>query len=1163
MDLRRLITRSFIHYLRGNLMASVGIAIATAVITGALIIGDSLSHSLETAVRMRLGNITHSVTAGERLFTKELANRFEKTSGVAVSAGLVAEGMAVAEGGTRRLNRIQVLGIDKNFGALIGTDFDFQAAGPGQVIISENMARRLQLAAGDFFMLHIKRAGVIPMNTPLVSDAGQIVSRRVQVVAIAGNEDYGRFNLRMSQSAPYNVFVDISWLNMVMELEEMANIIFIADPDTERGILESHLKDSFHPEDANLKLRELPGTAMTEVNSGRVFINEHVSSRLADLFPGSMQFLTYFVNSVEKGERSSPYCFIAADSRKNLNHGEIMINRWLADDIEAGPGDSLTVRYWETGTRRELVEREIRLMVTGIVEMEEATADSVLMPFLPGLSDAGNCRDWDAGVPVVLDRIRDKDEDYWDAYRGTPRAYISLEQGFQLWTNRFGNITSLWLPDEIGGPEEASRSIAKAISPLTLGFMVNELREQGLRSAAQGVDFSMLFLGLGFFVMLAGLMLFFLLMLFNIEKRGDQIRLFSSLGYSRKLIRKIYLGEGMAVALVGSVAGLFLAITYAWGVHYALSEIWQDIVRTDLLVMTVNSSALFSGFAIGLIIASGVIVFGTSRFLIRAGRQGMIMAQPGKKESIDTAGKQKESIMDPENRHVSMTPGNKGDNMETPDSYDDIGNKQDSIMPGENMQHPVAAHGNAVSYGPHPDYLKESSTGDKVARFLFSPATAAFPAVAALLMLLWQLRSGMYANPAIFVVSGGLLLISLMLAARLLLSRLERTGFSRIDLTRLGMKNLTRNPVRSLSVIILLALGTFIIVAAGSHRKDAVRDENLPGSGTGGFDLIAEATVPVLYNLNTNETRIDLNIPPRLNFIQFMASYADDASCLNLNEVQNPRILSVDPSLLQGRFSFATSTRWLDRDNPWESLNVEIAGVVPAIADQAVIQWGMGKKVGDTLIYTDEMGRDLRLLLVGGLANSVFQGNVIISEENFMKHFPTTSGSSFFIIGNESEASEEVKQELEFIFRDHGWEMETTSARLNEFNSVENTYLAIFLMLGALGVLIGVGGLAVVMARSIMERKSEIALFTALGYRRYQIFLIIFREYLVLLVGGLAAGLVPALIASIPSLMPGGGSMGSLAVIMLVILLNGIFWILLIANLMIKKTGIAAILRND
>jgi putative ABC transport system permease protein len=1089
MNLRRLVTRSFYHYLPGNLVASLGIAIATAVITGAFIIGDSLDHSLETAVRMRLGNITHSVTAGERLFTLQLAERFEKAGGMPVSPGLIAAGMAVTGGGERRLNRIQVLGIDKNFSSLAGTGFNYNATGQGQVIISENMARGLQLAEGDFFMLRMKRTGVIPMNTPLVSDAGQIVSRRVQVAAIAGNEELGRFNLQNSHSAPYNVFADISWLNSVMDLDGMANILFIAGPGSEKSDLGKYLKDSFRTEDASLVVRELPGTGITEVTSGRVFLNEHISSRLSGLFPGSTEFLTYFVNSAGKGDKSSPYFFVTADSRKKINPGEIVINRWLSEDISAGIGDTLILRYWETGTRRELFERDIPLLVREVIEMDQARGDSLLMPFLPGLSDAGSCRDWDAGVPVALEKIRDKDEEYWQTYRGTPRAYVSLGQGLQLWTNRFGNLTSIWLPEKVGGPEEAGRIIAGALDPAALGFQVNELREEGLAAAAGGVDFGMLFLGLGFFVMLAGLMLFFLLMLFNLENRAGQVRLFSSLGYPQRLIRIIFLGEGMLVALSGTFAGLLLAISYAWAVHHALSEIWQDVVRTDLLIMMVKPSALVSGFTAGIIAASLVIVAGINR----------------------TVGGRK-------NQHGIMNP------------------VKNRIIP---------------LGGSRPSFSANS---------IFSLISGS----AALIMLLWQQGTGTYNSPVIFLIGGGLLLLSFILAIRVLLMRLESTGNSRISLTLMGMKNLARNPVRSMSVVILLALGIFVVVATGSHRKDAAVDINFHESGTGGFGFVAEATVPVLHNLNTGEARRELNIPPNVDFIQFMASYADDASCLNLNEVLNPRILSVDPSLLSGRFSFATGTKWLDRDNPWESLSADISGVIPAIADQAVIQWGMGRKVGDTLFYIDEQGGDLKLLLVGGLANSVFQGNVIISEENFLKHFPSTSGSSFFLVDTAPGVTPgETSGELGFIFRDHGWEMVTTVARLNEFHSVENTYLAIFLMLGALGVLIGTGGLAVVMARSIMERKTEIALLTALGYRRRQIFMMVFKEYLVLLIAGLTAGLLPALIAASPFLAAGNGSPGFIALIISGILLNGILWIVLVLNLMIKKTGLPFILRND
>ncbi len=1086
MNLQKLITRSFIHYLRGNILAGAGVAIATAVITGAFIIGDSLSHSLEQAVNLRLGNITHSVTAGERLFTRELGGRFAAESGKDVSTMLVAEGMAVAEGGRERLNRIQVLGVDDNFGPVFGADLNNPATGPGEVIVSENLARRMQLEVGDFFQLRMKRAGVIPMNTPLVSDADQSVSRRVMVAAIAGDEEYGRFNLRVSQSAPFNVFVNIEWLNMVMGLDGMANALLISDPDEAAGELKGHLDRSWRPADANLVIENIADAGVLSISSERVFIEEHVTSRLTEKFPDSRQFLTYFVNSLEKGESSTPYSFVTAGHRFPLEPGETVINSWLADDLGASPGDTIRMSYWETGPRRELVEREVPLVVTGIVPVGEAVKDSVMMPHLPGLSDAGNCRDWEAGVPIVLDRIRVKDERYWDDYRGTPKAYISLEQGLELWTNRFGNLTSLWLPEDITGLEEAEQMIVSAIDPTATGFMVNELREQGLQSAAAGVDFGMLFGGLGFFVMLAGVMLFFLLLLFNLEKRSGQVTLFSSMGYPVKLIRKIYLGEGMLVALAGTLAGLVLAVLYGRLVHWALTGVWQDIVRTELLVLVVRPVSLAAGFLIGMLLALAVTYFSLNRYILK------------------------------------------------------------KPVPGA---------------GTH--------SVNKRYRY----AAAIILSLGGMAVLARQLITGEYTDPLSFFIAGGLLIPAFLLAADLFLLRIRDTTRSGMSLWLLSMKNLARNRTRSLSVIILLALGIFVVIATGSHRNDAAAGDTDPAGGTGGFLFVAEATVPVLYDLNLPDTKLDLNIPGNVEFVQFMASYADDASCLNLNEVANPRILSVDPSLLSGRFSIAAGSGLLDRADPWASLETSSGQtqqepampVIPAIADQAVIQWGLTKRVGDTLIYNNERGEEIGLVLVGGLANSVFQGNVIVSEEHFLRHFPSVSGSSFFLIDAPRDQQEEVSEELAFIFRDHGWEMTTAVDRLNEFNSVENTYLGIFLMLGALGILLGVAGLAVVMARSISERKSEIALYVSMGYKTSQIISLIFREYLVLLAAGLAAGLPPALITALPSLLPGSESVNISFLLLLsaAIFLNGLLWIAITARVMIRPAEISASLKND
>ncbi len=80
-------------------------------------------------------------------------------------------------------------------------------------------------------------------------------------------------------------------------------------------------------------------------------------------------------------------------------------------------------------------------------------------------------------------------------------------------------------------------------------------------------------------------------------------------------------------------------------------------------------------------------------------------------------------------------------------------------------------------------------------------------------------------------------------------------------------------------------------------------------SGTGGFALIGETTMPVVQDLNSKAGRDFFALSERdlegVNFVPFRMHDGDEASCLNFNRAQKPRLLGVKPELLEGRFSFA------------------------------------------------------------------------------------------------------------------------------------------------------------------------------------------------------------------------------------------------------------------
>ncbi len=156
------------------------------------------------------------------------------------------------------------------------------------------------------------------------------------------------------------------------------------------------------------------------------------------------------------------------------------------------------------------------------------------------------------------------------------------------------------------------------------------------------------------------------------------------------------------------------------------------------------------------------------------------------------------------------------------------------------------------------------------------------------------------------------------------------------------------------------------------------------------------------------------------------------------------------------------------------------------------------------------------------LRNTILQGSLIISEANFNRVFPSLNGYRQWLINvSRSDFEKTVSAILENGWADEGMDVEYSSTILQNLLAVQNTYLKAFQALGALGLLLGTFGLAVVQTRSIMERKKELGLFQALGFSRYRIATILMIESLMLLAGGLALGIVGSLVALIPTFIAG------------------------------------------
>jgi hypothetical protein len=431
---------------------------------------------------------------------------------------------------------------------------------------------------------------------------------------------------------------------------------------------------------------------------------------------------------------------------------------------------------------------------------------------------------------------------------------------------------------------------------------------------------------------------------------------------------------------------------------------------------------------------------------------------------------------------------------------------------------------------------------------------------------------GKEAMAGAFFGAGVLLLVSIMTWIGMALRRLSAQPDRPLhSLPSLALRNSARRWGRSMAVVAMLACGVFMVVAVSANRKDPGEGADKRTSGTGGFALYAESSVPIVQDLNSDAGRsnwgLEASILNETRFVQMRVRDGDDASCLNLNRAQEPRILGVRPDALaeRGAFAFQKVEQTDHLERPWGLLLQDPGdGVIPAVGDYPTVFWGLGKTIGDDLIYRNRSGEDVRLRIVGMMTSSILQGNLIISETAMERYFPEVEGYRAWMIDAPSQTQTQVSGHLTQRLADAGLSVETAVDRLMAFGQVENTYLSIFLVLGGLGLVLGCAGLGLIVVRNLLERQGELAMLRAVGFSRRTLLKMVCLEHVFLLGAGLLAGLICALIAVAPTLRVTSGQLpiGLLAVLMLMISFSGVLWVVIAAGIALKG-AILTPLRNE
>lgn len=1138
-----LLCRNLAYHWRGNLAVLLGVVLGSAVLTGALLVGDSLRGSLRALMLDRLGWVDEAMLPG-RFFRAELAEQLpaRRTASALLLQGSVSA-RAPAEKSPPRVGKVTFLGVTDSFwpAGQVPIDAKLWQSDAGEVVLNHALAEALHVEPGAEITLHVQKAESIPRESLLGKRRPEdaVEALRVKVRSVLPDEGMARFTLRPTPAAAFNIFVPLRFLQTRLDLKGKANAILLAGAD--RGQLDQAgdslaqaLHDHMTLDDWNLRLRtpqdrarafwrylsprdpeaeSLPkgrwrdripedlakeaqanGNRLTRTMVVRAFEKRHpyVSLESGQMFlepavvraarvaldqpadaesfgPGVQPIFVYLADTLAVGKDEVPYAIVAGIApERTLPKG---------DGTEFRPaleGDALALAQWSDSPLHAKVGDPVRVVYYAPDErnhLERREKTFTLRQLFPLVGSADD-PDLTPEFPGITDKL---DMASWEnpPFPYNPkRIRLADEDYWKRYRTTPRAYVALKTAQELWGGrfgQLTSLQLAKnRIAP-------DEFTKRLLRALDPergGFAFQ------------------------PVRAQAEQASAGSNdfgwlfVGFSCFLIASALLLVGLLFRLNidrrAAELGLLLATGWSHGQARRLLLGEGALLALCGSVLGVAGALLYARLMLTYLQANWP---GGAELMFLRLHVGPLSLAVGFTASLA----------------VSLL----------------------TILWATRILGKLAPRALLMGQTSQAATLPTAGRSWAVWLIPFGLVGAAVTAVVGSLSTSHEAQAGS------FFGSGALLLTACLAGVWLVLRRLARQTAPRPSLTMLGVRNAGRYLARSLLTVGLLAGATFVVVAVESFHKDTGSAFASFHGGSGGFPLYAETDVPIYQDLNQPSVRAALQLDrPALAGVRFYACRVRagaDVSCLNLYQPLRPRVLAVPPTLIQrGGFHFGATLAHSDEQkaNPWLLLDEKQAdGAIPAILDATTAQWVLHVGLGGTLEVEDGQGGKVPLRVVALLQESIFQSEVLIGEANFLKLYPRHEGFNFVLIDPGAESSarlQTIEDALGQAPGSLGRAVQATAARVQSYQAVENAYLATFQMLGGLGLLLGALGLAVVLLRGVWERRGELALLRALGFRPSRLAWLVLAENVFLLLLGLWTGVAAALLAVAPHLLGSG-----------------------------------------
>lgn len=717
----------------------------------------------------------------------------------------------------------------------------------------------------------------------------------------------------------------------------------------------------------------------------------------------------------------------------DLAEGEILIDENLADDVEAETGAELTLftaRYPD-GRNYTLIE---------IVDNEGRAA-------------------FRGGRKVFMDLNEGQDALYLQDQINYIRitSISDVEGGIEYSDQIFSDVEQILKENE-------------EYSGLEVRGNKNEEMEDFKREMAMFTDIFFVF---GTFVIVAAIILTINIFVMLAEERKSEMGMSRAIGMKRSYLKRIFSYEGLFYAAGASIIGAFVGVGITYVIFFLLDDMWS-VFGGDLSMLSyfhISQESLIIAFGAGFLLTMGTILFSVTRIsklnIIRAIRE--IPEPPISKESKKLF-------------YLALI----GLGLGTLLTF--AGTESQALwLPVTGVSLVIIGIGT----------IARRWVGDR----------AAYTTVGIFLMIWWFLPLDvlpiledytadieMFILSGLFLVTAGVMIV--MLNGSMITGLFEKivgSGKGSKAVVMSGISHPLKERFRTGMTMFIFALIIFAIIVMSmivgifQTNLDTMIEEQ-----SGGYDILGlsdqDRPIEDIQQEIIDNENLDIE-----DFDHIDSAYRGMVPALDEDGTRTRRsIIGVDQNFVDNnQFDF---TSYLEefgsKSEVWEAvMNDPDLMIINAPPDESFDMGAMGREklgLNDTVTLVDVNGGLVEKRVIG-LMNQAIVDGYFMSKETLSSEFALDSNSLFFISVREGIDADELGRNLERELVRFGFQPMVIDTLFREVMSAQFMFFDLFSGYMGLGLVVGIAGLGIISLRAVHERRLEIGMMRAIGFKRRMI----------------------------------------------------------------------------